>query len=63
MLDSVRSDPEKAGAVAEALGDGGLGRFIAPGSEEDSEDTSEIKMKAKILGDKARGGTVAKMSG
>ena len=62
VLDSVRSDPEKAGAVAKALGDGGLGRFIAPGSEKESEETSEIKMKAKILSVKARGETEAEMS-
>ena len=34
-LDSVRSDPEKSGTEAKALEDGGLGRFIAPGSKED----------------------------
>ena len=60
---SVMSDPEQAGTVDEPLEDGRFSAIVAPGNEEDSEDISEDKIKAKILSAKARGGTEAEMSG
>ena len=70
--DSVMSDLEKAGTVAEALEDVELKAIIAPESEEDPEDISENgedpeeasieKPKARILSKKAEEGRDQEMS-
>ena len=62
-VDPVKSDLEKAGTVNTTLEDGVLKAIVAPENEEDSEDTSINKTKARILGPRAEEGKEASKSG
>ena len=56
------SNSEKT-RTAKLLEDRDLGRFVAPGSGEDSEDTSQNKIKARILSPRAEEGRNQEMLG
>ena len=63
VLESVRSDFEEAGTANATLEDGELKEVVAPVKKEASEETSPMKTKARIHGDKADEGTNQEMLG